>query len=456
MSTHLANPLIRLIIIFGLSFAFHAILSPKAKNLLIPWSVAFLILQQNAVPFIGGLPHFILMVLYWFAMAIVLDGCNLRMLQNNKAMFLFGLYWLYMTIMSIASDYVYYGLMYHINAYVELLLVGYFAGIWVMKTPNGIKRLLIAVAILSIPIYIIYARFGFAGTTDHLGRAMLDAELKEQELGTNVNAIGLAVAPIFVLMLIGVVALRIRKWAPIIRYLIPISLAAAFYFMIRTGSRNTGLVFLPAIYFFFKVKTLGKTTRKFGIAIIVAIGMLSAIMIFKHQASSSDSGVSRLRIFQLQGDANSMVTDLESISSGRISTFIEYLRDMEGINYLIGRGPAISKTYEGSMFVSGGMSIYVGTFHNTGILGIILMLMCFIYMYVFSKRNGNVGKLVFFLFAAWAVTGVAESAGISRGQVIRLLQGMSLAFCSALPFAQKWRYEINQFGENYGKKFHGP
>lgn len=455
MSTYLANPFIRLIVILGLSLVFHAILAPKIKNILIPWSVAFLVLQQNVVPFIGGFPHFLLMVVYWISMAIVLDGCNVRMLQNNKAMFLFGLYWFYMILMSLASDYVYYATMYHINAYVELFLVGYFAGIWVMKTPNGMRRLLFAVAVVSIFVYATYAKYGFVGMTDHLGRAMLDAELKEQELGTNVNAIGLAVAPIFVLMLIGVVTLQKRGTVPIIRYAFPVSLLVAFYFMIRTGSRNAGLVILPALYFFFKTRAPGRGSKKFAVAFVLVVGVISVIALFKYQAQSSESGISRLRIFQLKGDDMHTDYTLETMSSGRISTYIEFLRDMNGIDYLIGKGPAITRNYDGSMFVSGGMSIYVGTFHNTGIIGVVLMALYFIYMYTFSQKNGNAGKMALLLFAAWAVTGVAESAGISRGQIMRLVQGMSVAFCSGLPLARKWRYEMNQFGENYGEQYYG-
>ena len=423
------NPIFRLIIIFVMSWFFRAILSKKARDFLTPWCFALILVHQNVMPFMTGIVHLAMMVAYWICIAILLDGCRLGAFRRNSAMTSFLVFWGYLTFSAMFCDYPRYGVLYYINTLVELTLVGYFAGIWAITTENGLLRLFKATAIMAIIPILFYIRYGAGDELDAAGRIVLDQDVVEQGLGQNVNGIALGLAPIIVCLLSFILFDVARvKSQPVMKIWAIGMLLASSFLLLRTGSRNGSLVLIPCAYFVYKKLTTSRQKNYF-LAFLILIGALAVGWVVSRQASG-------IRALSLTFESSNTV-DLDSFSSGRIGIFRNLLSRMDGLDCIIGKGPLIVRN-ENGYAVMGAMSVYVTVYHNTGIVGCCLLLVYFVMMFYATRKLGETGLIAFLFFAAWAVTGVAEDSGLTRGQIIRMIQGVSLALCSKLQF---WRMD---------------
>lgn len=417
------NPLFRVIVLLVMSWFFKIILPTKVRNFLTPWCFALSLIHQNIVPFIAGFPHFALMALYWVEIAILLNGCKLSSLRHNSVMKAFLVFWGYLTLSAMLCDYPRYGVLYYMNALLELVLVGYYVGIWAITTEDGLVRLFRAVVIIAIIPIMFYVRYGAGGELDSAGRIVLDQDIVEEGLGQNVNGIALALAPIIVCLLIFVTFdSTVKKTHPVLKMWAIIMLMASSFFLLRTGSRNGTLVLVPCAYFIYKKLATSRQKNSF-LVFLILIGALAVGWIVSSQAG----GIRALSLtFESSGAA-----DLDSFSSGRVSIFRNLLSRMNGLDYFLGKGPLVVRN-DNEYAVLGAMSIYVTVYHNTGVIGCSLLLIYFSMMFYTTRRIGNIGLIAFLFFAAWAITGVAEDSGLGRGHSIRMIQGVSLALCSKL------------------------
>lgn len=425
MSTAISNPLVRLVLIYFLSVFFHFIIPKRLKEYAIPFAFALIIVEQNVMPFFGGGAHFLFVAIYWISIAIVLDGVKFRDLGENKVFLSFCIFWIYYIITGFWSDNNrYYAIMYLLNTLIELLLVGYFAGIWVMRTQGGLYRLVKYTMILSIFTFLTYVKFGFAGAVDNAGRAMLSEEIVAQGLGHNVNDIGLAIVPIMAFAFVAAFDTRLMKpakWFTLFSFFV---LLCSAYFVMRTGSRNAALAYLPcAMYMLSKLKERGRDSVR-----IVAFMTIMAFAVVAYKFAHSANA---LRVFDyFGGTSNVSNINLDDVSSGRISIFMNYLRDMSGIDYLIGKGPYVYVNIEGAKMVGGAMSVYVTLVRDVGAIGLFLLLVHFCVVLCWTRRNKLLGQIVLLIFLCWALTGIAEQVGIVRGKLICLVQGFAYALCT--------------------------
>lgn len=425
MTSYLGIPFIRLAFIIALSLMFKALVNQRWRDRLTPWCFAGLIVHQNIASFTGGGAHFLALMVYFLEMAFLLDGLNLNYLFKNRALAAFFVFWGYLTLSSVYAPHAMFSITTWGANLLELVLVGYYTGIWVLRTPNGLQRLIKPLVFVGIASLYFYFRYGFATEMNASGRGVLDAELAEQDLGNNVNAIGLALAPTFVLMVAFLTErLNLSRAASYFwKISASVCLVLVAYLLIRTGSRNANLVFLPALYFVYKAfARQRKFAKLFVIGLLVCLPLYLCVKVFM-------SGAEGIRAFKLMETGEKF--SFEGASSGRWSEFKWFLSDMEGVDYLIGKGPLVLASPEG-LRMGGALSVYVTLFRFIGVLGIVLLMVYFLATWLACRRRGMLGQVAFLFFMAWAITGVAEGQGIRRGQGLRLLQGVSLALCSNL------------------------
>ena len=431
MSGALSFPIVRIVIILGLSILLKFFIRGRLRDALMPWSVSLLFFHPNYVNFTSGGIHFILMVCYWLNMALVLDGCVLRNCTKNKQMAWWCAFWGYLTLTSLWSEYPIMGVLWYANVLMELFLVGYFWGIWVLRTPNSWVRLRLPVVVVSILSYLIYHKYGFGESLNHIGRASIDATMLDYGETHNVNEVGAALAPYLPLLCVLLVKIKnhgFREW--IMKCLTCVAFVLVSIDMIRTGARNSCLVFFPCAWYLFfggqlHINQAAKRMFFFSILIIISIFCISIVM----------KDAEHIRAFRFLDDSGGF--DLQQISSGRLGEFIDFLSPMSGADWIWGRGPAINKIPGYPAGVGGCLSVYVTLLYNTGVLGMLLLFCVFCSMCSCGLRNGQIGKITLLFFASWALTGIGEGHGIRRNCTLTLLQGASIAFCTRISFQRR-------------------
>ena len=417
----IANPLFRLLIILAMSLLLKATLPKKLRDFLVPLCFAYMIARPNIIPFVDGGLHFAIMALYWVAMAILCDGFDLKVLRQNPVLACFLTFWGYLTLTSLWGDYVYYGLLYYVNVLVELILTGYYVGIWAMRTEDGFYRLFRPLAVAGVLSFAYYVKYGFASELDAGGRGKFDSDLGE-DFGNNVNAIGLALGPLIACLVVFVMDRPMfrSRGAMIHRWMGLGALVISVYMLLRTGSRNASLAIFPCFYYFWRGGGSRIRLSKRWIMILAVVALtFVAVKVCMEGAE--------IRSFKFHERGTGF--DLDVMSSGRIGEFVQYLKPMRGIDYIIGDGPHKSWFSEGPT-VGGCLSVYVTLLRTTGVLGLLLLSVYFLYMSRFLTSRNRRFQMAFLFFAVWAVTGVAEGSNIRRGYTTQLLLGMSLALCT--------------------------
>lgn len=431
MNSVLGIPIIRIAIILAMSYIFKLMLPKKMRDILVPWCFAGQLIHSCFTPFLGGMAHFLFLCLYFIEMAILLDGFNVNYFKRNPAFTAFMVFWGYLTLTSLWCDDAYLGVTWHLGALFELVLAGYFTGIWVLRTPDGLRRLLTPISIIGIFAAFFYFKYGFTAELDAGGRGIIDKSMLDEGMGTNVNQIGLSLAPIAAsIMVMLLEKMPFGRKYKVVRVFSIITFVVIAYLLIRTGSRNACLVFLPCAYFAFKaLRFTGRKAKTLFLLGIIGMALFLGARIFMR----SESGIIRAFTFMESGGK----FDLQYASSGRWYEFEMYLSGMSGIDWLIGQGPEIIKDPQTGSYIGGCLSVYVTLLRFVGVFGLFLLLIYFIVMVRSAKRGGLYGQVALLFFMAWAVTGIAEGAGLRRGYALRLLQGVSLALCSKLPFQRK-------------------
>lgn len=431
-----SNPLFRLVVLVGLSLLFRAVCRGRVRDAITPWAFGYLMIHFELMPFTTGQLHFVLMCAYWVSAAFVMNGFQMLLFSRNGVAASMLCMWVYRMIASTFGGEVYYGLVYYANIFVELVFIGYMAGIWVLTHENGLKRLLMPSLILFPLVFLTYRKYGFVtGDLDVSGRASLDAEKLDEDTGMNVNMIGILMASYLSMLLVLLMTFLRNSGRKMVAMLTCVAALLTSYLLIRTGSRNANLVLLPSLWFLvfgFRIKN-GKTKK-----LLVSFALLMSIALLV-KVTFSNAGANAVRAFLYTGP--NMSTDINSISSGRIGEFQLLVSRMSDLGHLFGMGLETIQVNGRKSEVSGGLSVYVTHYYQTGIIGCILMLVYFLKMVRYGLTHGNRGKVALFLFGVWAITGVGESVGIGRGCTIHLIWGMSLAFCTKRSF---------RIGETFG------
>ena len=428
MNSLLGIPLIRIAVILAMSYFFKFMLSKKVRDTLVPWCFAGQLIHSCFTPFLGGKAHFLFLCLYFIEMAILLDGFNLNYFKKNRPLIAFLIFWGYLTLTSLWCDKVYLGMTWWVGCLFELVLVGYFTGMWVLRTPDGLRRLLTPIAIIGVFAAFFYFKYGFVSELDANGRGMLDSSMMDEDMGTNVNQIGMSLAPIAASMMVMILLrMPFATKYKIVKFFSVVTFMVISYLLIRTGSRNACLVFLPCVYFAYKaIRFTGRKAKN-----LFLLGMISlALLLGTRMFMRSESGIVRAFTVMERGGK----FDIYSATSGRWWEYEMYLHGMSAMDWFVGAGPEIIKAPIAGNQIGGCLSVYVTLLRFTGIFGMILLAIYFLVMFHSVRRSGLYGQVALLFFMTWVVTGIAEGQGIRRGHAVRLLQGVSLALCSKLQF----------------------
>lgn len=430
--SYLNIPLIRIIVLIAMSLVFKALLPPKTRDSIVPWCFALLLLNGNMVPFTSGITHFLLLCFYFVSMSILLDGFDVNLFRRNKVLTAFFWFWGCLTVTSFWSEDIYWGVCYWFGALLELLMVGYFAGMWAMRTPDGLRKLLMPTVYLWPISLLFYIKSGFAVALDSAGRGAIDAELIEQGMGNNVNDVGLALDAIIAVGVVLLLMLMVYRhyvsrngWR---RLFIIFAVVTATYLLIRTGSRNASLAIFPCLYFAYKTTTMKKKAKVFfmlGAICLILIVLVKTFML---------SETTQIRSFTLMESGGEF--DINQATSGRWGEFEGYLSNMKGAESIIGKGLLFYDNPEnkGLKVVGGALSVYVNVIVYAGFIGLFFMIIYYTVQWREGARHGFYGQVAILFFSVWAITGLGESQGLRRGAGLRLLQGVSLALCSNLRF----------------------
>ena len=437
MGAAFSLPILRIFIILGLSLLFKFLVRGRARDFITPWCIAFILLEPNAVNFVTGSLHFLLIVVYWLCMAFVLDGCSLKFGKRNSQLLMWTVFWGYLTLTSFWSDDPFLGVMWYVNVYLELFLVGYFGGIWFLKTPDAWRKLRVPMLVCALLTILIYRHFGFGGELDHNSRAVLDATMLNEDMGNNVNDIGLAIVPILVVLEIIFVEVKRRGVREIImKGLVLVAMLGTALYLIRTGSRNACLAILPCgwfLMFFGDDRSIQSRARRIVVAGVICAMAFVVVAFFMKGADS-------VRAFKFYEKGEKF--DIEKVSSGRIEGYRGFLYPMQGMDWVVGKGPCIIKAPGMPNRVYGCLSVYVTLLYNVGVFGLFLLFLAFLSVYIRGWKMGPKGQLVILLFSVWAITGIAEGRNIRRSCTLSFLQGAAFAMCTRLPIAwdRRMRY----------------
>ena len=428
MNSLLGIPIIRIIVILAMSCVFKAMLPKKVHDALVPWCFAGQLVHSCFTPFLSGTGHFLFLCLYFIEMAILLDGFNVNYFKKNPSFAAFMAFWSYLMLTSLWCDNMYIGFTWFLGGLFELVLVGYFTGIWVLRTPDGLRRLLTPISIIGMVAAFFYFKYGFATELSSDGRGRIDMQMLDEGLGTNVNQIGLSLAPIVsVIMVMLCAKLPPGRKSIWVRFLAICTFMLTSYLLIRTGSRNACLIFVPCSYFMYKaLRFTGKKAKNLFLFGTIAIAVFLVVRVF---IGSEFGGI---RAFTFRDESGTF--DLQYVSSGRWSEFEMYLSPMSGVDWIIGTGPEITNNPLTGTSVGGCLSVYVTLLRFTGVCGLGLLTVYFLIMLNSVNRASFYGQVAILFFMVWVVTGIAEGTGIRRGHSIRMLQGVSLALCSKLQF----------------------
>ena len=433
MGAAFSLPILRIFIILGLSLLFKFLVRGRVRDSITPWCIALILFEPNAINFVAGALHFQLIVVYWLCMAFVLDGCSLRLGTRNPQLLMWTLFWGYLTLTSFWSDEPFMGVMWYVNVYLELFLIGYFGGIWLLRTPDAWRKLRVPMLVCALLTILVYRHFGFGGELDHNSRAVLDMTKLDEDMGNNVNDIGLAIVPILVVLEIIFVEVKRRGVREIIMkgFVLVAMLGTALY-LIRTGSRNACLAILPCGWFL-----LFGGGKRGGVRIVM-VGVIS-MMAFA-AVGFFMKGADSIRAFKFFEKGEKF--DIEKVSSGRIEGYRAFLYPMHGMDWVVGKGPCVINIPGMPKRVHGCLSVYVTLLYNVGVFGLFLLLLVFLSVYIRGWKTGPKGQLVILLFSVWAITGIAEGKNIRRSCTLCFVQGVAFAMCTRLPIGwdRRMRY----------------
>lgn len=358
-----------------------------------------------------------------FAKAYLLCGFALAPWKRNPAVPLFLLFWGYFQFAVVFGE-APLGAFYFYLKSLEIVAIGYYAGIWAVTTPGGVRRLFLWGAAAAGVVALSWINQGGLLSSSSMdfeqGRAGVSLDKFDADtvkLLFNVNGIALvlsAVIPYAFLFIFEKERLWMRIAAMGVTFVLVI-------LIVRTGARNGALVLLPLGWYLLCAKTT-LTVRKKILIVLVLIGGLGAY--FVHMQKD----VGQLRAFEIFSDKE----EGDSLGSGRMGMFCLWTQEM-GDRKFFGAGAHYDKYYSQRFRVSNLHSMYMQIWYQSGYVGCALFL---VFVFGFTAqalraRNNPYRYAALVLFGAWLLTGVGEAANInSGGGYAKVALGLALALCS--------------------------
>ena len=417
--------LFRLVIILLTLLIFRIQAVRRCMEWVIPIAFTYYVVwKQVFLYFPHGLPTFSGNILQIVCAGICLSCWDGRVLGRNGVLKAFVFFWAYVIFSMFLGERRWTTALYCLDVAVEYILPSVAVASWVLMRPNEWKRLICYLTVTIFLISLLFIRTsGSVSASSGMGeRTGIDSEsLGGEEL--NVNLFGLMIVSILPWCLIGVLEQMKTRWAMVLRALQGTSILILTALLVRTGSRNSALVLLPMGAYLLFAKSSLKKIHKIGIVVLVFMFVLLGLFVLSGEGKLED-----MRIFNYKGGYKSDVT------TGRADFFAEYISWLHRtpVNVILGGGALLPRKDTLWMYFTfgNGHSIYPQIYAQSGVVGIVLLVVFMIASGCGGLRLQKRGHLALMMIAIWFVTGVGESANITQiGSGGKTLLGFGIGFC---------------------------
>lgn len=427
--------LIRISLIIVLSVILKAFVPPRVRDHVTPFFAGWILFCETGFLTLPQWAIIVATFVNYIGMAFLLDGLDLKMMRKNGVLVAFLIFWGMLLASTLWGADTPAAFAYYVYLLLDLSLVGFYLGMWVVRRPDGLERLLKTMVVFGfvVIVLLVLKREALSGSLDDFeGRYAVSMEsLGSRDMqDVNVNNFAVACSSILTISLVFVFMQGMRSRHKIAWCLSLVNVIVSVVLIIRTGSRNGALGLLPCALYALTARQRRSAWFAVVSNVLVIVGICIMVYFF-----TSDQGYLRAFDFSTARASSIQGSVMNQITSGRWNSFEAQISQMKGIDWLIGRG-TVWAVYEAgaNAVVWGALCIYVTVFVVSGSLGIFAMLCYFFATVRRSLQIGQMGRIALLMFAVWAILGVGEGESLMRGYVIRLYQGMSIAFCTRLCF----------------------
>ncbi len=424
---------IRISLIVVLSVVLKAFVPPHVRDRATPFFAGWILFCETSFLTLPQWANIATVLVNYIGMAFLLDGFDLKMMRKNGVLVAFLIFWGMLLASTLWGEDTSAAFAYYAYLLINLSLVGFYLGMWVVRRPDGLERLLKTMVVFGfvVIVLLVLRRGALSGSLDDFGgryAVSMDFPGNRDAEDVNVNNFAVACSSILTISLVFVFMQGMRFRHKIIWWLSLANVIVSVVLIIRTGSRNGALGLLPCALYAFTARQRRSVWFVIVSNMLVIAGICIMVYFF-----TSEQGYLRAFDFSAARASSLEGSIMNQITTGRWSSFEAQISQMKGIDWLIGRG-TIWTVYEtgANAVVWGALCIYVTVFVVSGSLGMFAMLCYFFVTVRRTLQMGQMGRIALLMFAVWAILGVGEGESLMLGYVIRLYQGMSIAFCSRL------------------------
>lgn len=417
--------LISILLILSTSWLLSCLIKGYLRDVLTPWVLAGLMVWGGMMVFVSGPLTVLGTIYYYLAVGFLTNGFKHGGIRYNTVAKSFLIFWCYMLVSMLVNPFGFTGAIYFALWLLEWIAVGYFVGLWIIRTPDGLGRIARAVAIMTTIVSYLYIKSGaLRGNFEMAERMGLDEGALAGDRAANVNLIGLVMVLFLPFSFLALIEGGKGIWSQIARCFGGFNFLVMGTILLRTGSRNSSLVFVPILLFALNYQ--GKSRRyqmlrRIMILVCAAIAVGGILWYALHLNAGTE--LNEMRTFKY---------DQEDVTSGRMNAFADFFNELTPLQWMFGGGPHVD-VIKGVAMIANGHCAHFQLFLQSGFVGLILY-SCFVIAICFANRgNKRIRNLILMLFFVWFLTGVGESANIMRGPLGgKLYLGMAIAFCSKM------------------------
>ena len=410
-----------------LTFFWRNLAPARVRSVAVPWAFAILIMNVACASFYWGPIRAAYVLMNYSAYIIMLDGFDFDRKRNNPAWTAFLVFWGYMIISGLFGYYKLGAMFYWTNIFLTTFCCGYFTARWVLRNENGLGKLLFSMACVSCITMFLYAKHGSFSAIEvgTEGRAGFDMDTLAEGVKSNVNYTAMVMLNFIPFLIIGLLRTIREKKDRLVKWMSAGALLLSGLVLVRTGARNGAVGLLPSVwYFLFSTTNRVKRRKRIGIFIMVTIVFVPSVIITMKGAES-------IRFVRLSGMGERFGgTKSDDITSGRMSMWMNNLKDMTPIQIMVGHGLFKNgKSEEGKLTAGNAHSIYMTVLYNSGIVGLLLLVIFFSISFRRGMKMGDRGRIALLMIGTWLFVGTGESWGMIGGATA-LLGGFGIGLLS--------------------------
>ena len=437
MSRHIV-----LFLFLGCTFLWHQLVPRKWRDFVMPWAFAGIIGNICCSTFYGGGMHAMLGLLNYAFYIICVDGFAFSQRNQNPCWKLFVTLWCYMIFSTIYGKYTIDGIFYWVNTFLTSFCCGYFVALWVLRTEDGLKKLLFPLVVVScITVFLYYRHGGITQLEVGANRGVFNEDTMEEDITFNQNAAAIYMMILLSFLTVAIVKVVRSRSERIVKLVAMGAAVMTFLIMVRQGSRGGAICLLPIMLYFMFPSTFKRNAMKRNA--IIALLAVASLFGVKYVMKGADV----VRAFAIKGDTTgtySYDTAFDQITTGRYSMWKVNLKSMTDAQIFFGGGLKSKSTLDQRVSAGNAHCMYMTVLYNSGIIGVFLLLCCLWKFFIEARKMGDRGRLALLFIGMWALHGVGESWGMTGGGTA-ILAGLGIGLLSR---CEIWNSELEIAGPN--------